>query len=199
MVERAARTAGTRDRIAQAALAQVAAGGYASATVNAVAHRAGVAAGSVYTHFPSKADLFAEVFREANAGELALVAEIAARHGDTVPDRLAAAVNAWARRALAGPTLAWALMGEPVDPAVELERLASKRGFRDVFAALLDEGVARREIQPLDARTVAAAIVGAMQEALLGPLADPEDNHDPLVGSLISFVLHAVQAKELQV
>ena len=105
----------------------------------------------------------------------------------------------YAMEILAGPTLAWALMGEPVDPAVELERLASKRGFRDVFAALLDEGVARREIQPLDARTVAAAIVGAMQEALLGPLADPEDNHDPLVGSLISFVLHAVQAKELQV
>src|SRR4051794_8860256 len=196
VVERGDGIAATRTRIADAALAQVAAGGYASATVTAVAHRAGVAAGSVYTYFPSKAELFAEVFREANAGELALVAEIAARHADPVPDRLAAAVDAWARRALAGPTLAWALLGEPVDPAVEAERLASKRGYRDVFAALLDEGVARGEIEPLDARIVASAIVGAMQEALLGPLSDPAGSHDPLVGSLISFVLHAVQAKE---
>jgi hypothetical protein len=87
-------------------------------------------------------------------------------------------------------------MAEPVDPAVEAERLAAKRGYRDIFAALLDEGVARGELPPCDAPTVAAAIVGAMPEALLGPLADPGDGHGALVASLISFVLNAVQAKE---
>src|SRR4051812_31445837 len=135
---RAARTAATRRRIADAALAQVAEGGYGSAAVTAVAARAGVAAGSVYTHFPSKADLFAEVFRDANAVELEIVRATAERRDEPVPQRLPEAVEAWSRRALAAPTLAWALMAEPVDPAVEAERLAAKRAYRDVFAALLE-------------------------------------------------------------
>ena len=193
---RAARTAETRRRLAAAALAQVAEGGYASASVTTVAARAGVAAGSVYTHFPSKADLFAEVFRDANSAELEIVRAIAARHDEPVPQRLAAAVEAWSRRALSAPTLAWALMAEPVDPTVEAERLAAKRGYRDVFADLLVEGVERGELAPCDAPIVSAAIVGAMPEALLGPLAEPVGGHDALVASLISFVLHAVQAKE---
>ena len=45
-------------------------GGYASASVQAVAARAGVATGTVYRHFASKADLFAEVFRRASQREL---------------------------------------------------------------------------------------------------------------------------------
>jgi AcrR family transcriptional regulator len=192
---RAARTAATRARIVDAALEQVNEGGYASASVTAVAARAGVAAGSVYTHFPSKAELFAEVFRNANAGELALVNRIA-HEDDPVPARLSHAVEAWARRALAAPTLAWALMAEPVDPRLEVERSESKRAYRDVFAELLEEGVRRHEVAPLDARLAAGAIVGAMQEALIGPLAQPVVNGEALVASLIAFVLNAVQAKE---
>jgi AcrR family transcriptional regulator len=193
---RAARTAATRRRIAGAALAQVAEGGYASASVTTVAARAGVAAGSVYTHFASKGELFAEVFRDANDAELAIVREIAQRHDEPVPQRLAGAVEAWSRRALAAPTLAWALMAEPVDPRVEVERLAAKRGYRDLFAALLEEGVERGDLPPCDAPTVAAAIVGALPEAVLGPLAELTAADDALVPSLITFVLNAVQAKE---
>jgi AcrR family transcriptional regulator len=192
---RATRTAATRARIVAAALEQVHAGGYTSATVTAVAARAGVAAGSVYTHFPSKGELFAEVFRDANATELELVTQIA-REDDPVPARLTHAVEAWSRRALAAPTLAWALMAEPVDPRLEVERSESKRAYRDVFATLLEEGIQRREVPPLDARVAAGAIVGAMQEALIGPLAEPVANGEALVASLIAFVLNAVQAKE---
>jgi AcrR family transcriptional regulator len=192
---RAARTAATRARIVAAALEQVKEGGYASASVTAVAARAGVAAGSVYTHFPSKAELFTEVFRDANASELELVSEIA-HEDDAVPARLSHALEAWSRRALAAPTLAWALMAEPVDPALETARSESKRAYRDVFAELIDEGVRRREIAPVDPRLAAASIVGAMQEALLGPLAEPSASTDVLVASLIAFVLNAVRAKE---
>ena len=60
-----ARKEAARERIVAAALDQVAEGGYASAGVQVVAARAGVAVGTVYRHFPSKADLFAEVFRRA--------------------------------------------------------------------------------------------------------------------------------------
>jgi AcrR family transcriptional regulator len=60
------RKAEARERIIRAALDQLADGGYASASVQAVAARAGVATGTVYRHFASKSDLFAEVFRRAS-------------------------------------------------------------------------------------------------------------------------------------
>src|ERR671932_467013 len=65
-----ARRAETRERIVTAALELVAEGGYVAAQVAAVADRAGVAVGTVYRYFPSKSDLFAEVFRVASQREV---------------------------------------------------------------------------------------------------------------------------------
>jgi AcrR family transcriptional regulator len=168
-----ARKAATRERIVAAALEQVGDGGYASAGVQAVAARAGVAVGTVYRHFPSKGDLFAEAFRRASQRELDVVVEVSApgaRDGRSARERVAAAVEAFARRALAGPVLAYALLAEPVDPAVEAERLRFRTGYRDAFARVLEDGVRDGELRPHDTRTVAAAYVGALGEALVGPL-----------------------------
>src|SRR3954468_21333921 len=115
-----ARAAAARAAVLQAALDQLAEGGYASASVAAVARRAGLATGSVYRHFPSKADLFAEVFRVAAQREVDVLRAI---DGETAEARLAACVEAFVRRALAEPVAAYALIAEPVDPAVERERL----------------------------------------------------------------------------
>jgi AcrR family transcriptional regulator len=52
-----ARLSASRERILSAALSLVAERGYAGCSVAAVARRAGVATGSVYRHFPAKADL----------------------------------------------------------------------------------------------------------------------------------------------
>src|SRR3954465_12421806 len=169
---RAERRAATRDAIIAGTLSLVAGGGWSAASMHDVARRAGVATGSLYRHFPSKGDLLAEVFAEAAGREQAMVAEIAADAERPPLARLAAAIETFARRAGAAPTLAYALMAEPVDPAVEAARLASKRAYQETFAALLDEAVAARQIAKLDSRLAAAALVGAMQEALLGPLAD---------------------------
>ena len=75
----AARSAATRGGSSPRARGLIAQGGYAEAQVAAVASRAGVATGTVYRHFPSKADLFAEVFREASQHEVDAVAAAAAR------------------------------------------------------------------------------------------------------------------------
>ena len=48
-------------------------------SMQAVAARAGVATGSVYRHFPSKGDLFAEVFRRASQRELDVTRPMADR------------------------------------------------------------------------------------------------------------------------
>src|SRR4051812_36809758 len=154
---RAERRAATRDAIVAGTLSLVSEGGYAAASMHDVARRAGVATGSLYRHFPSKGELLARVFTEAAGRELALVRDIASDADRAPVERLAAAVEAFARRALAAPRLAYALMAEPVDPAVEAARLENKRAYQEVFATLLDEAVAGAEITELDAPLVAAA------------------------------------------
>jgi AcrR family transcriptional regulator len=195
-----ARKAETRERIAAAALEQVAQGGYASASVQAVAGRARVATGTVYRHFPSKADLFAEVFRRASQRELDTVTEIARDAARPPLERIALGAEAFARRALAGPVLAYALLAEPVDPLVDAERLAFRRGYRDAFAAVLDEAVEAGDVEPCDTQIVAAAIVGALGEALVGPLSPGANGsrrrREALVATLVQFSLNAIRSKE---
>ena len=188
-----ARKLATREAIVGAALAQVAAGGYASASVQAVAERGRVAVGTVYRHFPSKSELFAEVFRRAAERELAVVLEVSATDGRPAAERIASAVEAFCRRALAGPVLAYALIAEPVDPAVESERLRLRIGYRDAFARVLEDGVAAGELRQHDTQTVAAALVGALAEALVGPLsARQAGSKEALVATLIQFSQEAL-------
>jgi AcrR family transcriptional regulator len=188
-----ARLAAARETIAEAALAQLAEGGYASASIVTVARRAGVATGSVYRHFPSKTDLFAEVFRRASQAEVDVLRGMTNR-SDPVAQRLAAWVEAFVRRALAEPVRAYALIAEPVDPVVEAERLVFRRAYADLFAGALRDGIARGELEPHDPDLVAAAIVGALAEALVGPLARRDASADALVAGLQSFVLSAVRS-----
>jgi AcrR family transcriptional regulator len=188
-----ARLAAARETIVDAATAQLAEGGYASASVVAVARRAGVATGSVYRHFPSKSDLFAEVFRRASQAEVDVLRGMAGRE-EPVGNRLAAWVEAFVRRALAEPVRAYALIAEPVDPVVEAERLVFRRAYADLFAGALRDGVARGELEPHDPELVAAAIVGALAEALVGPLARRDTAADALVAGLQTFVLSAVRS-----
>jgi AcrR family transcriptional regulator len=193
-----ARRLATRERIVAAALARVARGGFASAGIQPVAAEAGVAVGTVYRHFPSKGDLFAEVFRRASQRELDVVVEVSRPDGRGAAERLASAVEAFCRRALAGPVLAYALIAEPVDPAVESERLRFRIGYRDAFARVLEDGVRAGELRPHDSGTVAAALVGALAEALVRPLAaDPGaaangGSHEALIATLVQFCQEAL-------
>jgi AcrR family transcriptional regulator len=189
-----ARAAAARERIVAAALDQLAEGGYASASMAGVARRAGVATGSVYRHFPSKGDLFAEVFRRASQREVDVLAALAHR-AMPLSERLAAWVQAFVHRALAEPVRAYALIAEPVDPAVETERLTFRRAYADLFARALREAMEEGEIPPGDPELAAAAIVGALAEAMLGPLARGADTDaGELTAGLQSFVLAAVGA-----
>jgi AcrR family transcriptional regulator len=189
-----ARRAAARERIVDAAHALIAHGGYREAQVAAVAARAGVATGTVYRHFPSKAELFAEVFRRASQREVDATRAAARDAGGAATHRLAAAVEAFARRALRGRRLAWALLAEPVDPAVEAERLVFRRAYATVFDEILSGGVAARELPPQDVALTAAALVGALGEALVGPLSPVavDVDADALVADLVAFCLRSV-------
>src|SRR5437899_2228220 len=130
-----ARLDGQRRAIVDAAIGQLSEHGYAACSVAAVAARAGIAAGTVYRHFDSKADLVAEVFRDVVTREVDAVR--AAVHTDgTHAERTAALIETFAGRAMKSPRLAYALLVEPVDPAVDELRLEFRRAFRDIAAAV---------------------------------------------------------------
>ncbi|HEU4978223.1 MAG TPA: TetR/AcrR family transcriptional regulator [Solirubrobacteraceae bacterium] len=192
-----AKRAATRERIVAAAQALIARGGYRAASVAAVAARAGVATGSVYRHFPSKASLFAEVFRRASQREVDAVAAAAAAASGPAPARVAIAVETFARRALRGRRLAWALLAEPVNPAVEAERLVFRRAYAETFAAVVRAGVAARELPPQDPELTARALVGAIGEVLVGVggTASPTASHldeEALVAGLVRFCIRSI-------
>ena len=190
-----ARRAETRQRIVTAALELIAEGGYVNAQVAAVADRAGVAVGTVYRYFPSKSELFAEVFRIASQREVdAMRAGAAATDGGSAIDRIAAGTETFARRALAGKRLAWALLAEPVDPAVEAERLHFRHSYRDVIAEIVADGVRSGELPEQDPEVTGAALVGAIGETMIGPLSPTANGGDPeaLIASLIDFCIRAI-------
>jgi AcrR family transcriptional regulator len=186
----------TRATIVAAAHGQVAERGYAGCSVALVATAAGVATGTVYRHFPDKGALFAEVFRTATQREVDAVAAAVAGPG-TVGERVARAVDTFARRALKAPRLAYALLAEPVDPQVETERLAYRRAYRDIFAALVADAVAAGDLPAQDPGVSAAAAVGAMAEALVSPVrtgATAGSTTDHLIAHLTAFVTRSIGA-----
>ncbi|MFT4049519.1 MAG: TetR/AcrR family transcriptional regulator [Solirubrobacterales bacterium] len=180
----------TRERLLASTLELLARGGYSAASVAAITSGAGVAAGTLYRHFGSKEELFVELFREMCGREVDAMHE-AAKSGDSPIGRLEAAIETFARRALVQPRVSWALLAEPVDALVDAERLEYRRRYRDLVAELLTEAVASGEIPECNAEVLAAAIVGGVGEALVGPLAAGRADTGALVKQLRDFTRRA--------
>lgn len=186
-----ARLDGQRAGIVAAAVELLAEYGYAGCSMAAVAARAGIATGTVYKHFPGKADLAVELFRTVVGREVRAVEEAMLLPGGSATERMVAFVETFAGRALKSPRLAYALLAEPVDPAVEAQRLVFRRTFRDAAAKQIAEGVRTGALPPQDPETAAAALIGAVGEVLVGPLADGRP-HPDVVPTLVTFALRAL-------
>lgn len=148
----------------------VAAEGFGAASIVAVASAAGMSAGAVYSHFPGKSELLAAVFRRAADRELAAVQDAVRAAAPKTAAKLSALIEVFAGRALQGRTLAWALLAEPVDPLVDAERLTYRRAYQEIAAGILRQGIDDGDLPAQDIRLSAAAIIGAISEALVGPL-----------------------------
>jgi len=187
---------GTRERLLIAARELIEEGGYGAASVVAIAERAGLGTGTLYRHFPSKAELFAQLFREVCDLEIVAMEAAGAEARDHV-ERLELVLATFAARALHNRRLAWALLAEPVDPLVDVERLAYRRRYADLMAHGLGEGIAAGEIPDQDADLTAAALVGGTGEALVGPLSPVATSAPPvdeLVAALRTFTRRAIGA-----
>lgn len=183
-----------RARILAAARALVADGGWAAAQVDHVAMKSGVATGTVYRYWSSKAELCAEIVARVSAHEVSVVRAIVEADGTPV-EKLAAAIRTFASRALQGRHLAWALIAEPVDPEVESVRLDYRAQLAHCFERILREGIMRGVFPRLDPAVAAACIVGAFMEALVGPLAPAKGTgkraNRHLVEQITQFCLRA--------
>jgi AcrR family transcriptional regulator len=187
--------AARRDAILTAASALASEGGIAAVQIAPVAERAGIAAGTVYRYFPSKTDLVAELVTELAQREIAALSKAA----DAAPgplSALAAAVATFGARALADRRLAFALIAEPVGHDIDSARVKYRRALSAAFEARIRTAIAGGHLPDQDPAAAAPALVGALIEGLVGPLA-PGAGEDPAkqraaVQGLTLFALRAI-------
>jgi AcrR family transcriptional regulator len=184
-----------KDAIVAAALSVASEAGMAAIQIVPIAARADIAAGTVYRYFPGKTELLTALIASISEREMSAVR----RAADAAPgplSALAAAVATFATRALRNRRLNYALIAEPVDADVDVIRIAYRKSFADEIAARIQTAIAGGHVPEQDARLSAPALVGALLEGLIGPLA-PQMDDDPgkthaAVQTLTLFALRAL-------
>jgi AcrR family transcriptional regulator len=166
----ARRLAARHDAIIAAARALAAERGMAAVQIVPVAQRAGIAAGTVYRYFPSKTEMVAALVAAISERELAAMRGAAGAAPGPL-SALAAAIATFAARALAQRRLAWAVLAEPADPEIGDARMRYRRALAAELMARLSAAITAGHLPEQDAALTAAALVGALVEGLVGPLA----------------------------
>ncbi len=192
-----------RERILDCALLLVVEGGFAALTMQSLAERVGIATGSLYRHFRGKGELAAEVFARASQREVDAMAATLALPGSE-PKRMADALTQFAARAWQSRRLAFALIAEPVDPEVDERRLEFREAYAAQLSRVIEQGVQSGTFSTPSVSVSAACLVGAISEALVGPLSpqaraareagEPALQLADVSAALISFCLRALSA-----
>jgi AcrR family transcriptional regulator len=185
------RLAARHDAIVAAARAVADDGGMAAVQIAPVAARASIATGTVYRYFPGKLELIAALVEDVSRREIAALRR-AAEAAPGPLSALAAVAVAFGARALRHRRLAWAVVAEPVDGAINALRLTYRKALAAEFERRIAVAIAGGHLPEQDAALAAAAAVGALLEGLIGPLA-------PDVGGRLGPMRAAVQAVALNV
>lgn len=165
-----ARLKNTRQTILDAARQLVSEGGWQQAQIASVASIAGIATGTVYRHFASKAELFVEVLSTVSQREVDVLSQISVSEGSYY-ERLNAAISAFVHRAVQNPRLAYALIAEPCEREIDAARLKYRKAISEVIKQIIIAGQKNKEFNPsLDPDIAASVIVGGFMEGLIGPL-----------------------------
>jgi AcrR family transcriptional regulator len=164
------RLAARHDAIVEAARDAAGSGGMAAIQIAPVAERAGVAAGTVYRYFPGKIELVGALVETVSEREI----EEVRRAADVAPgplSALAAAIATFAARALRHRKLAWAVIAEPTDADTDAVRQGFRKALCDEIEARIRAAVDGGHLPEQDAGLAAPALLGALLEGLIGPLA----------------------------
>jgi len=177
--------------ILRAARELAAEGGLEAVQIVAVAGRAGIAAGTLYRYFPSKIDLVEALVEAHTAAEIAALQRAAGAAPGPL-SRLVAVIAAIAVRALASRRLAFALIAEPVEPELERARARYRRALASAIEAPIRAALAAGYLPNQDAAVAAPALVGALVEGLIGPLAPAHDEATARAQELTLLALRAL-------
>lgn len=196
------RKAQNREHVLQCALNLVAKVGFNNVQMTHLASQSGLATGTLYRYFPGKEDLFKEVFTRATDIELARVQQALTETSGNAISRLREALQVFARRALKAPVLAWALIAEPVQIEVDKQRLAYRQRYAELFAQCIEQGITEGCIPRQRAMLTSTAVVGAIAEALIGPLATISREtmvpatQQQVIDDIVSFCLHGICSQQ---
>lgn len=185
------RMAARHASILKAAREAAADGGMDAVQILPVAARAGIAAGTMYRYFPSKTELVGALLQAMREQELTAMRRAAM----TAPgplSALASAIVTFASRALRNRKLVWALLADPVEPEIAAMRLEFRKALAAEFRARIAAAMAHGHFPDQDAGRAAAALVGALLEGLIGPLAGDDGNERDAVQTVTLLALRAL-------
>ena len=89
----------------------------------------------------------------------------------TAAHRLTDAIFMFSLRAMRGRQLAYSLIAEPCDPAIDAARLKYRAELAGQVKRLVEQGISAGEFLDIDPSLAASCVTGAFMEALVGPLA----------------------------
>jgi AcrR family transcriptional regulator len=171
-----------RNAILDAAEAVFAERGFHGARIQDIAERARIAVGTVYNHFSDKDDVLSALLDERTEGLLSQVRAESA-DGRAVPrgfraklEMRVAGMLAYVEQHRAFFAIAneHGLFAGAVAPSARSSARSVERmeTFRAVFRAVVEEGIASGDLEPLDAEALARFLGGTMRAFVLSSLAE---------------------------
>jgi AcrR family transcriptional regulator len=156
----------TREQLLKAALDVFSEQGYAAASVDEIAARAGVTKGAVYYWFRDKEDLAADLQRSLWA-EIAREAQVDVRLDATTTDNVKAAFRAYLHSLREHAHARFFLRDCWAVPSLEVAGRAQHEAQVLLVQRQVEQGIARGEIVPVDPETLTRVLLGAFAEATL--------------------------------
>jgi AcrR family transcriptional regulator len=164
----------TRARLMEAAVKRFSAAGYRESSVDEICSEAGVSKGAFYYHFPSKQALFLGLLQDWLAN---LEVAMGAIHASTIPETLVQLTDVLPA-VLETAHDRWIMWLEfwlqaTRDEEVRKATIAPYRHYRDVFAKLVEQGIAEGSLTAADPEATAQAILSMAVGLFLQGILDP--------------------------
>jgi AcrR family transcriptional regulator len=166
MARRSPKPRDSKDRILAAALALFGERGYAVASIDDIAARAGLTKGALYYYFSDKADIARDLHHAIWARIRAEALRGVAPGGDALAN-LRGAFDAHLAALQDLPEAHFFLRQFWAVPALDAMGRLEHEAALGFVEALLREGIARGDVAPLDPSALARVLVGAFSEATL--------------------------------
>ena len=182
-----------RQKILSAAAELFGANSYDTVQMRDVAARAEVGKPTLYRYFPSKEELFLEVFK---SGLDRLDSEVAAILKDNdQPSRSLERLMEALLNALGGQVAALRMLTD--DQSAVMRRWRNefrrrRRPFVDAARTILEQGIASGEFRAVDLETVPSMLIGLVRGGLIGTDRIPRER---FAAAMIDFVVHALSAR----